>query len=89
MKRVIAVGYLDQCRPPSETLDDFLQELWVRQGVTRTLDEEHWNRDGRQMVSSFRRWLSGRMERPAEEREAHHAGQRRIGLSLRCHPPTE
>jgi hypothetical protein len=54
MKRMITVGYLDQCRAASETPDDFLQELWIRQGVTSTLNEKHWNLDGQQMVGSFR-----------------------------------
>ena len=76
-------------RPPAQARNDGRQQVELGKRVAIPGNEQHRHFDARKMLGAFDPRLACGVKRETEEGEALHVRKRRLGLRLRCHPPTE
>jgi hypothetical protein len=86
---MICVGKHPQGRTISQVFDHPSDQLRLRESVTRSLQEQHWNPNLEQVLSTIQGRLTGGMEGKSQECQSPDTEQRRGRLGLRCHPPAE
>ena len=66
----------------AEAFAERCEKLQVGEVVAGALQEEHWDLDVEKMLCAIVGWVTGRVQREAEEYQSAHSRQGRCGLGL-------
>jgi hypothetical protein len=89
MQRMIRAGKLYRRCLRAKPLDQGYQQRRLRQGIARSLQEQHRDLHVEQMPAAILERFLGRAQWKAEERQSAYAGQGMRRLGRRCHVSAE